>query len=216
MRRALPLITLALASLALISLTPWSGADTAEDAPLVQVFECAGLTFTVEIKSGEAWIFLPDYSGPLPLVTSASGTKYEANNITFWSVGEEASLDYGKQRYAECRNNRQLAVWEAAKLKGADFRAVGNEPGWVLEITGDSLSLIADSGNSEYAFDGVERQSDETSQATTYRGVAGDDSITVTLQGQTCQDTMADTSYETTVTIELNEQTLRGCGRPLH
>jgi len=34
-----------------------------------------------------------------------------------------------------CRNNRAMAICVDAKLRGVDFRAVGNEPGWNLEIS---------------------------------------------------------------------------------
>ena len=35
----------------------------------------------------------------------------------------------------ECRNNRAMALWVDGKLRGVDCRAVGNEPGWNLEIS---------------------------------------------------------------------------------
>lgn len=44
-------------------------------------------------------------------------------------------LEVGKKRHVHCKNNRAEAIWEDAKLRGVDFRAVGNEPGWHLELT---------------------------------------------------------------------------------
>lgn len=194
-------------------------APIAEDAPShgkVMAMECDDFSFVVDIKGDDAWLFLPDYSGPIPRVTSASGTKYQGNNITFWSKGDEASLDYGKNSYAGCRNNPALAVWEGAKLRGVDFRATGNEPGWVLEIQGDKLSLQTNYGENHHEFTAAERISDPETKQTSYRASSGDTQIEVTLEGKTCQDTMADTSFETSVSIQLDERKLSGCGKALH
>lgn len=212
-------------TICLLALVPTSAytaceADaTADEEPsqgTVLVMECKGLSFVVELKDEEAWLFLPDFSGSIPQVPSASGNKYEGNNITFWSKGEEASLDYGKNSYRDCRNNRALAVWEAAKLRGVDFRGVGNEPAWVLEIQGDSLSLEADYGETHYRFTGANEHTDSAAGQTIFRASTDGVTIEVTLEHKTCQDTMADASYETTVSIQLGDRTLQGCGKALH
>ena len=190
-----------------------------EDTPTqgaVMAMECGNFSFVVELKDDDAWLFLPDYSGPIPRVSSASGTKYQGNNITFWNKGDEATLDYGKNSYAGCLNNPAAAVWEAAKLRGLDFRAIGNEPGWVLEISGDSLSLQTNYGEDHYQFAAAERKTNPEARQTIYAASSGDTHIEVTLQGNSCQDTMADTEYETSVTIRLDERKLIGCGKALH
>jgi uncharacterized membrane protein len=214
---------LSLLTLSLLLLVPISACGDeipiAEDASShgkVMAMECGDFSFVAEIKGDDAWLFLPDYSGPIPRVTSASGTKYQGNNITFWSKGDEASLDYGKNSYAGCRNNPALAVWEAAKLRGVDFRATGNEPGWVLEITGDSLSLQTNYGESHHQFAAAERKTDTATRQTSYLASNGDSHIEVTLEGKSCQDTMADTVFETSVSIQLDERKLSGCGKALH
>jgi uncharacterized membrane protein len=208
--------------LALVPTSAYSAGDsaaTSDEAPsqgTILVMECQGLSFVVELKQEEAWLFLPDYSGSIPQVPSASGSKYEGNNITFWSKGEEASLDYGKNSYRDCRNNPALAVWEAAKLRGVDFRGVGNEPGWVLETQGDSLSLKADYGETHYQFTGATEHTDSAAGQTILRAANDADTIEITLEHKACQDTMADASYETTVSIQLGDRTLQGCGKALH
>ncbi len=182
----------------------------------VLAIECDDLDFVVEIMEQQAWLFLPEFSGSIPQVPSASGNKYEGNNITFWMKGQDAILNYGKQSYEGCRNNPQRAVWEAAKLRGVDFMAQGNEPGWSLEITDNTLLLVSDYGNEQYRIDNAERQTDEQARTTVYRGTDGETEISVMLELKACSDTMVDSSYETTVTVHLGEQTLRGCGSALH
>ncbi len=182
----------------------------------VLAIECEDLDFVVEIMEQRAWLFLPEFSGSIPQVASASGNKYEGNNITFWMKGQDAILNYGKQSYEGCRNNPQRAVWEAAKLRGVDFMAKGNEPGWSLEITDNTLVLVSDYGNKQYRIDNAQRKTDEQARTTVYQGSDGETDISVTLELKPCSDTMVDSSYETTVTAQVGEQTLRGCGSALH
>jgi hypothetical protein len=38
-------------------------------------------------------------------------------------------------------------VWHAAKLRGVAFRAIGQEPGWLLEMTpGEKILLVTNTG----------------------------------------------------------------------
>lgn len=182
----------------------------------VLAIECEDLDFVVEILDGQARMMLPDFAGIIPQIPSASGNKYEGNNITFWMKGQDAMLAYGNQSYKDCRNNAQRAVWEAARLRGTDFMAMGNEPGWSMEITGNSVLLTSDYGSSRYRIANAERETDEAAQTTVYRGSDQGKDISVTLESKTCNDTMADASYETTVTVQLGEQTLYGCGNALN
>jgi uncharacterized membrane protein len=193
-----------------------SSSTAQQQQDTVLAIECEDFDFVVEIGEQQAWLFLPEFSGSIPQVSSASGNKYEGNNITFWMKGQDAILNYGKQSYEGCRNNPQRAVWEAAKLRGVGFMAKGNEPGWSLEITDNTLVLVSDYGNKQYQIDNAERQTNVQARTTVYRGTDGETEISVKLEARACSDTMADSSYETTVTVQLGEQTLRGCGSALH
>ncbi len=44
--------------------------------------------------------------------------------------------------YLDCTYDRRASIWEHAKLSGVDFRAVGNEPGWVLEVREGDVCLL--------------------------------------------------------------------------
>lgn len=181
----------------------------------VLAMECTDFDFVAEILDQEARLELPEFTGVIPQVAAASGTKYQGNNITFWLKGQEATLQYGNNSHKDCRNNSRRAVWEKARLRGIDFMAMGNEPGWTLEITSNSLLLVSDYGNSRYYIANAEREADAQTQSTVYRGTDQGKAIQVTLKTETCNDTMADASYQTSVKIKLGEQTLQGCGETL-
>ena len=67
----------------------------------------------------------------LPHVVSASGARYSNGAGTFWNKGREATFELNG-RTQTCRERRE--PWQEAADRGVDFRAVGQEPGWFLEI----------------------------------------------------------------------------------
>jgi membrane-bound inhibitor of C-type lysozyme/uncharacterized membrane protein len=182
------------------------------------VYECSdGYRFVVRIEGEKAWLFLPEQTVSLPQVPSASGAKYSDGLLTFWNKGEEALFEDGKATSRDCRNNPSLAIWEDAKLRGADFRAVGNELGWHLEIkAGGKMVFVGDYGQSRYEFPTPEPLNDQQARKTTYEVRTPEHELTVMLEALSCRDSMSGEPFETTVTVILDGRTYRGCGRPLH
>jgi len=182
------------------------------------VYECGDdNTFTLRVEGESAWLFLPQGSKRLPSVPSGSGAKFSDGSATYWSKGEEALLQLNGKTYRGCVNNRRMAIWEDAKLRGADFRAVGNEPGWYLEISEQSRLLFVDNyGQDRHEFV-LSGPSVDTVLRTTRYQVQGDaHDLTLTLEGRPCTDTMSGESFETTVTLVFDGRRLSGCGRALH
>ena len=199
-----------------LSHNPVSG-DTKEGARTFY-YQCPGsYAFVARLEGERIWLFLPDGTVQLPHEPSGSGARYSDGTTLFWSKGEEALLDTGSEQYRGCRNNRAQAIWEHAKLNGADFRGVGNEPGWHMEIReGRSLLFVSDYGKHRYLFPNPERESNPETRETRYTAFTDSHSLRVIVKGETCQDSMADTVYESRVRVELDERVYHGCGRPLH
>ncbi|KPJ94437.1 MAG: hypothetical protein AMS18_03710 [Gemmatimonas sp. SG8_17] len=127
-----------------------------------------------------------------------------------------AELELSESGVKVCVNNRRRAIWEHAKLNGADFRAVGNEPGWHMEIHHDGIVLVADYGSATYRFATPEPIEDRALHHTTYETANDSHSLRVLLEGGGCSDTMSGEEFEVAVTVTLDEKTYRGCGRALH
>ncbi len=182
------------------------------------VYECsAKRDFVVRTKGETAWLFLPSQTVRLSQVPSASGAKYSDGLVTLWIKSEEAMLEHGGEIRRNCRNNRAMAIWEDAKLRGVDFRAVGNEPGWNLEISaGGEVVFIGDYGQTEYRFSTSDRSVDQDGRRTTYTVDDGNHEVVIVLEGRRCQDTMSGESFDTTVTVRLDGDSYAGCGRALH
>ena len=119
--------------------------------------------------------------------------------------------------HLDCEHDRRASIWEHAKLNGVNFRGLGNEPGWVLEIReGDRLDLSYDYGQGSLSVPITETRSDADSRTTTFSGSIGDRTLVVTLSGEGCSDTMSDETFPTRVQVEFDGRKLSGCGRPLH
>ncbi len=103
--------------------------------------------------------------------------------------------------------------WEGARAAGVDFRAVGQEPGWLLDIyQSDRIVLQWNYAESKSAFPLTEPQYPQEG-ATRYETQAGGHTLSITTRRFPCQDTMSGESFPATVEIVIDGTTLNGCGR---
>jgi uncharacterized membrane protein len=186
--------------------------------PTTYVYECdQQYSFTARIEGEKAWLFLPDETVSLPRIPAASGTKFSDKNLLFWTKGNEAVLEVNSVLYHSCKNNRSKAIWEHAKLNGVDFRAIGNEPGWVLTITeGNKIMFKSNYGQTINNFITPPPVTDQTTRTTLYQASEKEHTIFVVLKGTPCSDTMSDEKFETTVSVTLDDKRFNGCGKALH
>ena len=172
-----------------------------------------GLAFTARTGPTEAWVFLPGETRKLSQVPIKTGKRYRDAVFELSIDGQAAQLAGPDGGVEWCRNDPRRAVWERAKLDGVDFRAVGNEPGWSLEIiAGDRILLITDYGGSRVELPLPEPDVDQTNRRT--RWDAG--KIIVDVTGRPCRDSMSGELFDTEVSVQWQGQTLSGCGRALH
>jgi uncharacterized membrane protein len=122
----------------------------------------------------------------------------------------EAALEDSVLREQELAKND---VWHAAKLRGVAFRAIGQEPGWLLEITnGEEILVVTNYGQTKESYAYVEPQEDKAARETVFQI---DADTRVLIEGKPCTDSMSGESFEVTVTVALDGETLQGCGRAL-
>ena len=105
-------------------------------------------------------------------------------------------------------------VWHKAKLRGVAFRAIGQEPGWLLEITnGVEILLVTDYGETRSNMPYVEPVEYQEERLTQFVLDAYDTIIEI--RGVPCQDVMSGEEFEVSVTIKQSDRELQGCGRAL-
>jgi membrane-bound inhibitor of C-type lysozyme len=218
---SLPILrTLRLLPLLLLGHVTSLHAGEMQEEPAIK-FEAKTFVFVCEDDSSHVlrttengvWLFDTEGTRKLPRVRSASGAKYSDGVSVIWTKGEEALLGKVGGKLRSCRNDRRRAIWEHAKLNGADFRAIGNEPGWTLEIHEMSrVILVSDYGASRVELALTEPVVDTGARST--RWDAGE--LTLELIGDPCNDSMSGEAFETKVVVTWQGKTLRGCGRALH
>lgn len=105
-------------------------------------------------------------------------------------------------------------VWHQAKLRGVAFRAIGQEPGWLLEIkNGEEILLVTDYGSKRQAMPWGEPVVDREERRTRY--VLEDYETVVEIRGERRRDSMSGEEFEVSVTVRQAESELEGCGRAL-
>ncbi|MCP4406477.1 MAG: hypothetical protein GY807_01690, partial [Gammaproteobacteria bacterium] len=178
------------------------------------VFVCEDKSaYTVRATETETWLFRPEGTLKLSSVPAEDGAKYSDGSFKLWIKGQQAELGEIGGTRKSCRNDRRRAIWEKAKLEGADFRAVGNEPGWNLEIReGRRIVLVTDYGASRIELALPEPMVD--TEARTTRWNAGE--LTLEVIGRPCRDSMSGEPFEARVVVTWQGKMLRGCGRALH
>ncbi len=124
-----------------------------------------------------------------------------------------AQQDTGQDPVAREQELAKNDVWHKAKLRGVAFRAIGQEPGWLLEITnGEQILVVTDYGQDRQSYPFVEPREDKAARKTVFQV---NDSTSVLIEGKPCSDSMSGESFQTTVTVTLNGKSLKGCGRAL-
>ena len=184
------------------------------------VYECPGdggpgYEFIARLGPGEMAVWLDDRYVVLSQVRAASGVKYVEGDITFWMKGEEAMLTMGAVEQRNCRLNHARVPWEDARRRGVNFRAVGNEPGWHLEIQqGRQILFVGDYGMERVV---VPDPGEERDGPTRIYQASGDGhELRVEVVDEICTDTMKGDSFPSRVTLRLDGTTYWGCGRDLN
>jgi uncharacterized membrane protein len=131
--------------------------------------------------------------------------------------GQTAEITIKGNKPANCKNNPRAAVWEAAKLRGVSYRAIGQEPPWVLEIDRENgFLLVTEYGETKQQYPYAEPVTDLAQRTASYTSEVNGDGITITILGRDCSDSMSGEAFSSQVAISWRGQSLHGCGRALH
>ncbi len=177
-----------------------------------------GYEFVVRLGPGEMALWAEGDYRVLSQVRSASGVKYREGELVFWMKGEEALLERGSVRHGNCLQDPSRAAWADARRRGVVFRAVGQEPGWHLEMHRDGrLHYVGAYGATR--IDLEEAQAAEQGGVRVFSGTAGEHFLRGEIHEQHCVDSMSGDGFPSQVILEVDGQQLGGCGtdlEPLH
>lgn len=181
-------------------------------AAVSRVFQCGDFTFATRTGIGEIALYLPDNFLVLSQISSASGVRYQEGDTLFWMKGEQAMLSYQGVFYRQCLRNTRREARDPVERRPVDFRALGHEPPWLLEVVGDhNINLITDYGQQRIQLPEPVREAQDGQVR--YRAKDAANRLAVTVTEKRCQDTMSDELWPQQVSVWWNSRHFTGCGR---
>jgi putative lipoprotein len=179
-------------------------------------YRCGDVAIDVRFPDPDVVVLsLPWDVRTLDAVEAASGARYQDEDHEFWAkTTNQAMLTLPDADTVECRASRHLSPWTRAIERGVVFRAFGNEPGWVVELTDQPepiIHLTLDYGTRELVLENVEILPDQAGVIARSPG----NQARIDFIDEPCHDTMIGWTLPITVRMQLNEQTLNACGRYL-
>src|SRR5690606_22467122 len=104
-----------------------------------------------------------------------------------------------------------LPAWENLREAQIVYRALGQEPGWMLDIhTTRRALLVLDYGERAIQFDLPYRYIRPSSAA--YEGQGTDEDIAITISDGPCEDSRSGQPFPERVEVRVGERRLSGCG----
>lgn len=185
------------------------------------VFAGEGLRLTAYFIDGTIHIVFSDGREiTLPQAISASGARYTDGDTVFWNKGNEAFVEWDGASYTVRVVDAAMDMWERARRSGVDFRGIGQEPGWLLEIRHEeSIHVALDYGMTVITTPVTEFHVDYATGTRTFKSAPplSPLHVTVTVTERVCYDTMSGEGFTAAVTIELGGagKVYSGCGRDL-
>jgi putative lipoprotein len=188
-----------------------SDAPPAPSAPAHWRWRCDDdVTFESVSHRDHIVLYLAGGDLTLPQVKSASGAKYEEGGTSFWSKGGKATLVFQGDKL-ECHGRRD--PWDEALSRGIVLRAIGQEPGWTLEIDADTMHLMYDYAEQEAS--APVPTPVRAGGVTTWEATADGQRLRAVAEEKRCEDAMSGESCPLSVTVEIDDRVLLGCGRRL-
>jgi uncharacterized membrane protein/membrane-bound inhibitor of C-type lysozyme len=171
-----------------------------------------GRRFVAHYRDGEVILDLPERELRLPRITAASGARYQRGDTLFWDRGGQAILDIRDEWYRGCEGERAESPEDAARLLGFEFRGLGQEPGWLVDVDADrQVRWVGQYGTVRFAT-GAPEIVEQTEQRTVWRAVTDVHELTVEAVQEPCEDAMSGQSFTHTVTVVVDGEELHGCG----
>jgi uncharacterized membrane protein len=187
---------------------------TAADTVRAVSFTCDDMfRFTLVPDGQAATLFLPDTTLLLERSASSTGERYTRAGVELWHDSVEATLDLPDTTFTACAPRTGADPFTAARLRGATFRAVGQEPGWYLEISPDGMTFVGDYGERTLRTPAPTRTGDGNRLRWHATSTAG--SLSVLAEQRPCSDGMSGEAFRWSVTVETAGTSYRGCGRRL-
>jgi len=166
-------------------------------------YRCGELAVSVRSFGELSTLSTGERTFTLRPVRTASGAKLVAvddETTSFWSKGDAAMLELAGVAQPECRLIADKPL----------FRAVGNEPGWRLDVIEAGLDVRMDHGATHVFAPGP--LVIDAAGARSYQAMSAGGELGVLVFDRVCVDSMSAMPHPNTVEVRWQDRVLRGCG----
>jgi heat shock protein HslJ len=127
----------------------------------------------------------------------------QPNDTLVLSTGHGADILLQREESASLRD---------ARARGIDFRAVGQEPAWAVEMKlGDHITAVLDYGANPLLLPTPKGETNADG-AQVYDTSTDTDHLVLTIRSRPCIDATSGESHPSTVDLVVNDKALHGCG----
>ena len=179
--------------------------------PNVTHWQCDTILLDLHEQGATARIDFEGRSLTLQHGESLVGARYaDKQGDAFTRDGDKGSLVLAGGESHACTPSTSKSPWNDAAARGVAFRAVGNEPGWWVEISGGakpSLHATLDYGDRMLDVAALHSESGGYSGQTS-DGVA----VRLVAERTECHDGMSGAAFEAKATLTAGHKVYRGCG----
>ncbi len=189
-------------------------------AAISRVFQCGDFAFGTRTGIGEIALYLPEGVVVLSQVRSASGVRYQEGDTLFWMKDDQAMLSHQGAFYRQCLRNTEREARDPIERRPVDFRAIGQQPTWLLEIVnGHNLNLITEYGQKRVQLPEPDRV--EQYNSVIFRAKDDQNRVSASVRKEPCQlpamegQASIQKKWPDKVSVWWNGRHYKGCGEYL-
>jgi hypothetical protein len=165
-------------------------------------------TITVDFFERAARVYVGNDTVRLPRLPGED--RYRGDDVELRVDGRDATLTRDG-RPLDCHAEGTGDAWRNAIRRGVVFRALGQEPGWMVEIDREGTMVVL----LDYGTERIEVETpvpDDAGDRVEYRFQEGDREVRIVIEPSFCRDTMSGEAFPSTVTLHVDGHAYPGCG----
>lgn len=195
-----------------------AGRDSGTARTFATVYQCPGaedFRFSARPRPQGDSLALFWVENEAVLGRAGGGTRFAGPGTAVRIQGDSASFRRGTTLHSGCRGTAVTSVWDEAAALGATFRAVGQEPGWmVLVHPTRGIRYIGQYGE-ERVLAAPTTPVTDGAGTTTWLATSASGTIGITAEARPCADGMSGEQMTHTVAVSFGGRAVHGCGRML-